>query len=154
MTLSIDWINSRVVIPKAHLTLVTASPEVYALDMDEFRLELKAIEASEEGMPFVDIHKHTAQSTLAGITYARFVEIINGFEVYVDADPPAFQLLLLGANNNLQDKVYLTGMPETQTIGTNSKGLINLPEVTANLAAAIAARVQATIVANNTQPEE
>ena len=54
MAITVDWANLIIQVPRADMPIVQASPEIRGLDIDAFRLELKSIEASEEGIPFLD----------------------------------------------------------------------------------------------------
>lgn len=148
--------NETVFIPATDLTQLSAGPPaVWQLDINWLRLQLKEYEASEEGMVFPDLHTHTTQRTMGGITYARFV-VFNTDYRFVIQDymfTENWFCVIVGAQNNFQDVMGdPTGSDKMISIGTNSPGLINITEVTDILAEAIAARVQATIAANNTQP--
>jgi len=77
MTITIDWVTKVINIPKADLTLVQSYPELRKMDLNWFRLALKDIEGSDEGMPYPDTHIHKSQTILSGLIYARFIEIIN-----------------------------------------------------------------------------
>ena len=119
MAISIDWDTKIVSIPKADLTLVDAGPpEIREIDLDWFRMELKAIEASEEGIPYLDIHRHITETTLSGVTYARFVEIINGYTVTFEDGQYAVNTV--GANTNLAD---VTNVNQVSLRLFNSAGL-------------------------------
>ena len=79
MAISIAWGTKVIYVPKADTQIVQSLPtEVRQLNLNDFRLDLKALEASEEGMPELDTHVHIAPITFGGVTLARVVEIING----------------------------------------------------------------------------
>lgn len=118
MSISIDWGTKIIFIPKADLTLISAN--IYSLDVHEFHLWLKDLEDSVEGMAYPDTHKHTTETELAGITYARFVEIINGYTIEFEAGNYAVNLT--GANNNLADVTPCNGV---SIRSNNSAGLIH-----------------------------
>ena len=44
MAYSVDWLTKIVTVPKADLTLVSASPEIYELDVNDFWLEIHDIQ--------------------------------------------------------------------------------------------------------------
>lgn len=123
MAISVDWGTKVINVPKADTTLVTAGPpiEVRELDVDTFRLALKALEDDlTGGMPYLDTHRHVTEITISGVTYARFVEIINGYTVEFEESVPEYVVTLTGANNNILDvKVPNT----TSLLANNSAGL-------------------------------
>ena len=78
MAITIDF-NTRVInIPKSFLT--QKSSILFELDVNALRLELKSIEG-DLGIAFPDTHRHNTEIVLAGVTYARAVEIINGYTI-------------------------------------------------------------------------
>lgn len=126
MAISVDWAAKEITVPKADLTLVSGT--LYEHDTDAFRLELRALEDNEAGMPFVRTHKHNTEVTVAGITYARTIEIINGYSV--EYEDGAYSVRLTGSNNNIWDiQNNVLVQNQVQVIPTNSAGLINLPKV-------------------------
>jgi hypothetical protein len=120
MAISIDW-GSRVInVPRADMALVQSDPfEVRQLNIDTFRLALKSLEDSEEGMAFPDTHRHTTQVTLGGVTFARMVELINGYTVTFEDGQYAVNLV--GANSNIGDRVNLN---QVSIRTANSAGLV------------------------------
>ena len=83
MAITINWLTKVISIPQADLTFVTGT--LYEADTDAIRLELKSIEA-DEGMPFVDTHRHNTEVSVAGTTFARIIEIINGYSIEFTPD--------------------------------------------------------------------
>lgn len=118
MAISIDWQTKVIYIPQADLTPLGGS--LYELDVDWFRLQLKDLEDNIEGMPFLDTHRHTTETELGGVTYARFVEIINGYTVTFEDGQYAVNLV--GANNNILD---VTNVNQVSLRSSNSAGLIS-----------------------------
>lgn len=117
MTIQIDW-NTRVIsVPQADLTYV--SPGVYSLNVEDFRLWLKDIEDSEEGMAFPDTHRRNAPVTLSGTTYAQTFEIINGYTVTFEDG--SYRVRVIGGNHNISDVMVANSV--SIEIG-NSAGLI------------------------------
>jgi hypothetical protein len=120
MAISVDWGTKVITVPKADTTLVTLGPpEIRQLDVDTFRLALKALEDDEVGMAFPDTHQHNTEVTIAGIVYARFIEFINGYTITFE--PGAYGVDLVGANNNIMD---VLNMNATQVRSNNSAGLV------------------------------
>lgn len=124
MAITIDWPSKVINIPKADLTLIQASPtEIRELDLNNFRLELKGIEASE-GIPFLDTHLHYAPVTVGGVTLARVVQIINNYTVTFEDGQYAVNLT--GANSNVAD---VTNVNQVSVRSANSAGLIQTSEI-------------------------
>lgn len=119
MALSINWLTRVITVPQADLTLIAGTR--YRLDVDAFRLALKDLEDSEEGMSMPDTHSHATQRTLSGVTYARQLEIINGYTVtFQDVGTP-YRVECVGANHNIADVQNTNNV--SLVIG-NSAGLI------------------------------
>ena len=119
MALSIDWLNKIIFVPKSDLTFIGGT--LYQIDTNDFRLELKAIEASEDGMPHLDTHRHNTEITIAGDIYARAIEIINGYTVTFEDGQYAVKLV--GSNNNIHDEGIIN-RNQVSLVPTNSAGLI------------------------------
>ena len=116
MAISVDWPNRVINVPQADLTLLSGTS--YTLDIDWFRLQLKDLEDEPEGILWPDTHVHTPPVTLSGSTYARFVEIINGYTVtFEDGN---YGVALQGANNNIVD---VLNRNQVGVIANNSAGL-------------------------------
>lgn len=121
MAISIDWGNKIINVPQSYLTLITGT--LYELDTDQFRLDLKALEDDEEGMPFPDTHRHNTEVTVVGVTYARVIEIINGYSVTFENG--SYSVRLAGSNNNIFDvENGILNQNTVQIISQNAAGLI------------------------------
>lgn len=121
MAISIDWPTKVIFVPKAYTSLVTLGPpEVRSLDINAFRLDLKAIEASSEGMGFSKTNDHNTEVILSGVTYARIVEIVNGYTITFEDG--AYSVQLVGANSNIVD---VTNFNTVRPLAANSAGLVN-----------------------------
>jgi len=119
MAITIDYTTRIISVPKADLTLVQSTPfEVLELDIDAFRLELKDIEDTIGGMPFVDTHFHSTAVTAEGATVARVFEIINGYTVTFENG--TYVVNLVGANSNIAD---VTNLNQVQVSNSKSAGL-------------------------------
>src|SRR3990170_3637867 len=80
MAISVDWPTKVITIPQDYLIPIIGT--LYDLDTDQFRLDLKNLEDdSAEGMVWPDTHRHSTVVTVAGVTYARVIEIINGYRL-------------------------------------------------------------------------
>ena len=72
MTYSVDWANKTVRIPKADLILVSASPEIYELDVLAFWAAVHDIQDSE-GITYASIMASNAPASIGGVTLVRVV---------------------------------------------------------------------------------
>ena len=148
MAITIDYTTSpryTIQVPQADLTPISGS--LYELDTDAFRLELKQLEAAAQGMVFQDTHKHNSEVTVAGITYARVVEVLNAsnssqtdiYQVLFTPDT-TYSVRLAGSNNNIFDlQNLILANTVTQVIPTNSAGLISAASIPSETVAALKA---------------
>lgn len=125
MAITVTWPTRVINVQKADMTLVQSTPiEVRELDLDTFRLTLKDLEDSEEGMAYILTHNHVAPFDVGGITLARVVEIVNDYTVTFEDG--AYIVNLVGANTNLADRVN----PNNVSIrSSNSAGLVQTREI-------------------------
>lgn len=119
MAITVNWGTKIISVPKADTTLLQPSPEVRELDVDVLRLALKDLEDDIEGMAHLDTHNHITEVLLSGITYARFVEIINGYTV--EFEDGQYTISCVGANHNLGDVKVAN---QVSLIINNAAGLI------------------------------
>ncbi|REK56947.1 MAG: hypothetical protein DWQ49_09575 [Bacteroidetes bacterium] len=125
MAITINWPTKVINVPRADMLLIQSSPsEIRQLDIDAFRLELKSIEASDEGAPFDDTHSHNTTVTVGGVSLARVVEIINGYTVTFEDGQYAVNLV--GANSNIAD---VTNVNQVSVRSANSAGLTFSDEI-------------------------
>jgi len=117
MAISINWNTKIINIPQADLTSLGSG--IYELDVNEFRLVLKALEESEDGMIFQKTHNHNTAIVLSGVTYSRIVEIINGYTITFEDGQYAVNIV--GANSNVADVVNIN---QVSIRTANSAGLI------------------------------
>lgn len=121
MAISINPSTKVITIPQADLTLVSGT--LYSYDTDTFRLALRDWEddAGNIGLPIT--HTHNTEQTIAGVTYARTIEIINGYSVTFENG--SYSVKLTGSNNNIWDiQNGILNQNTVQVIPTNSAGLI------------------------------
>jgi len=122
--ISVSQATRIVTVPLADLTLVTAASgsfgAVYSYNVDAYRLELRDWEDSVDGMGAPPTHNHNTEVTLAGVTYARVFEQVNGYTTTFELDTPAQQVSLFGANHNIGDVQNVNGVG---LIINNSAGL-------------------------------
>lgn len=117
--ISINWSTKVINVPQSYLTLVSGS--LYELDVNAFRLDLKNIEDSEDGVAFPDTHRHNTAVTLSGVTYARTFEIINGYTITFEDVGSPYTVRCAGANHNIGD---VKNVNQVSLIIGNSAGLI------------------------------
>lgn len=117
MAITIDWGVKVINIPKVDLTFISGS--LYELDINSFRLRLKDLEDDEEGMNFPTTHEHNTETILSGTTFARQVNIINGYTVTFEDGQ--YRVRLSGANSNISD---VTNLNQVSILSQNSAGLI------------------------------
>lgn len=119
MSLSIDWGTKVISVPQSYLTFLSGS--TYEMDVNQFRLDLKDMEDSEEGIIFPDTHSHNTEVTVGGVTLAHVVEIINDYTVTFEDGQYAVNLY--GANHNVVDVANLN---QVSFRSSNSAGLITV----------------------------
>lgn len=117
MAISINWTTKVISVPKADLTPVTAT--LYELNIDDFRQALNALQASSAGVWAPVTHNHNTTVTLGGVTFARLVEIINGYTVTFEDGQYAVRVV--GGNSNIED---VTNINQVSLRTNNSAGLI------------------------------
>jgi len=120
MSISIDFPRSEIFIPKEDLSLVQMHPtEIRNLDINWFRMQLKNLEDTPEGMGYQKTHNHSGEVELGGLTYSRVVEILEPYTVTFENGQYAVNLQ--GANSNIGDRVNVN---QVSVRSANSAGLI------------------------------
>lgn len=123
MAVTIDWGTKVISVPRNDLTLIQSTPtEIREMDLNWFRMQLKDLEDSPEGMPHPDTHRHNTEVQLGGLTFARVIEIINGYTVTFEDGQYAVELTQ--ANSNVGDVVNVN---QVSVRSNNSAGLISTP---------------------------
>lgn len=120
--ITIDWANSIIHVPRDILTLIQSSPtEIRQLNLDEFRLELKRLENTSEGMAWPKTHNHNTTINVGGVILARVIEILEPYTVTFEDGQYAVNLV--GANSNVADRVNVN---QVSVRSSNSAGLQDL----------------------------
>lgn len=123
MAITVNWPTKVINVPRNDMTLIQSSPtEIRELDINVFRLTLRSLEDDADGMGFPKTHRHNTEVTLGGLTFARVVEIINGYTVTFEDGQYAVNLV--GANSNIGDVVNVN---QVSVRSQNSAGLISSP---------------------------
>lgn len=118
--ITVDWPTKVISIPQSYLTY--SSGLVYILDINQFRLDLKALEDDDQGMAWPETHSHNTEYTISGVTYARAFQIINGYTVTFENTGTPYVVSCTGANHNLADVTNFDG--GMSLIPNNSAGNI------------------------------
>lgn len=119
MAISVNWGTHVIYVPRADL--VSLGGDRYQLDVNAFRLALRALECSDEGMASPDTHEHDTARTLAGVSHARRVLILDPYRV--EFEPGLYQVECVGANHNISDVKIVNSV--SLIIG-NSAGLVQV----------------------------
>ena len=121
MALSINPATKVITIPQADLTFVVGT--LYELDTDVFRLAVNTLLSSEPYIWMETAYSHNTQVTVAGTTFARTLEFINGYSV--EFENLTYSVRLAGSNNNIFDvENGILVQNLVQVIAQNSGGLI------------------------------
>ncbi len=150
MAISIDFATSVITINQSDLTLI--SGDLYELPTeDTFRAEVNALMDDEIGIVFEDPIRHNTEVTIVGVTYARFIELINGYSVTFEN--LTYTVRLAQSNNNLFDveNGILNASGNVTVVGQNSAGK-RAPESSRAGAMACYARASAHISNHGQSP--
>lgn len=120
MTISINPATFVITVPQADLSLVSGT--LYEHDTEAFRLELLDWEDSETGIVFLRTHNHNTTVTIAGVTFARTIELLAPYSI--EYEDGAYSVRLVGSNNNFFDvEAGILVQNSVQIIAGNSAGL-------------------------------
>jgi len=147
VSIAINWATKVINVPRADLLFVSTG--LYELDVDAFRLALKDLEDSVDGVAFPDTHRHNTAVILSGVTYSRTFEIINGYTVLFE-DLGPYTVRCVGANHNIADVKVVNQV--SMLIG-NSSGLITVATGSGPSASSIADAVWSHINRSTTPAE-
>lgn len=122
--MTVDFPNKIIEVPKTDLSLVSGTLYTYGTN-SKFRFDLMAIMDNEEGIVFPQSYEHTAGKTIAGINYARFIQIINSYQVRFEDGQ--YTIVLEESNNDIWDVGNgILYQNQVQVIPSNSAGLIQV----------------------------
>ena len=121
MTIAIDEATQIISIDQSDLTLVSGS--LYELDTDAFRLSVGNLMDDERYIWMEDPFNHNTEVTVAGTTFARIIEVINGYSLTFEN--LTYSVRLAGSNNNMFDveNSILNPSGNVTVIAQNSAGL-------------------------------
>jgi len=122
MAIEIDFATKVITIPQADCTLVSGT--FYRLPTkDTFKAQVGALMDNEEHIWMDYPIDHNPSYTVAGVTYAAKVEIVNGYTVEFTPNS-AWSVELTDSNNNLWDiGSGVLVQNQVQVIPTNAAGL-------------------------------
>lgn len=139
MAITIDYSDSVtpqyvINVPRADMTLVQSTPtEIRQLNINAFRTELNDLMDDEIGMHFPTNHVHTAPLTVAGVTLARVVEILDPY--VVEFEDGQYNVNIVGGNSNISDVTV------KNQVGVNTANSAGLQDPFALQAASFAGEV-------------
>lgn len=122
MAISIDWGTSVITVNKADMVLVQSVPSIiYELDLNAFRIEIKDLEDTDNGMMFTDTHLHNPPVSVGGAVLARVVEILSPYTVTFEDGQ--YRVNTVGANSNISERINVN---QVSVSTSNSAGLQDL----------------------------
>lgn len=123
MPISINFATKVITVPQDVCTFVSGT--FYRLPTKTvFKVAVDDIMDGDDGMPFLHPIDHTTEYTVAGVTYAPKIEIVNGYSVEFTPNSQ-WSVELTESNNNLWDVGNgILVQNQVQVIPTNSGGLI------------------------------
>lgn len=122
MALTLDPATKIFTIAQSDLTLISGT--FYSLDTNSFKNQVRKLLGSEAYIWMDSAITHNTEVTIAGTTYARLIEVINGYSVEFSPNSQ-YSVRLEGSNNNLFDIASgILNQNQVQVIPTNSAGLI------------------------------
>lgn len=123
MALTLDAATRVFTILQADLTFVSGA--LYDVDTDALRLEMMDLLDDEDYMYLPDAFSHNTEVTIAGVTYARLIEMINSFSLTFEDTGSAYAVRFIGSNSNMFDAEngILNITEKVSYIPTNSAGL-------------------------------
>lgn len=127
MALALDPATRVISIPQADLTFVSGA--LYELDTDQFRKDVNDLLSSEAYIWMPVAYTHNTEVTVAGTTFARTIEFINGYSITFEN--LVYSVRLAGSNNNIFDveNGILNPSGNVTIIAQNSSGLISSPDI-------------------------
>ena len=122
MAITPDWATKTFSVPQGDLTLVSGT--LYEMNTESyFRSNINSLMAGEDGIVFEDSISHNTEVTVAGTTFARTIEMINGYSLTFTPNSQ-WSVRYTGSNNNLFDiKSGILNQNQVQVIPANSAGL-------------------------------
>ena len=131
MNLIMEWGSKNIIVPRAEMLQIQTTPvEVRQLDLNEFRLALHSEQESDAGITYLHMHEHNPPVTVAGVTLAQVVSIVNGYTVTFEDG--SYNVNIVGGNSNVADNVIKNqvgvntansaGLQDSQSLQASSFG--------------------------------
>lgn len=120
MALTVNWPTGVILVARADMTLVQASPEIRRLDTNQFRYDLRNLEDGEEGRPFPITHNHNQDVDIGGGIILADVLLIRD-PYTVTFEDGQYTVELEGTNNNIGIK---NNKNQVSLSSANSAGLV------------------------------
>lgn len=123
MAIMLDPATKVFTIPQSDLSFVSGT--LYSFDTNVQRQAMMALLASEPYAWMEDAFVHNTEVTVAGVTYARTLEMINGYSITLENTGSAYSVNFEGSNNNFFDieNSILNPTPLVTVQSNNSAGL-------------------------------
>ena len=124
MAITIDWPSGVISVQQSDTDILTdLGGGLYKFDTDAFRLELKDLEDSEEGMPWTRTHLHNTTVAISGVTYVRAIELLAPYTIQFLPNSQWSVLMDGQSNNNFHDvQAGRLTQNQVQVIPQNSAG--------------------------------
>jgi hypothetical protein len=124
MALTLNPATRLITVPQADLTFISGT--LYELDTNQFRKDVFDLIASEPYIWMPDAYSHNGEVTVAGTTFSRTLEFINGYSIQFENTGSQYSVNLQGSNNNIFDveNGILVPTDKVTVISNNSGGLI------------------------------
>lgn len=133
MPISVHWSTGVINVPKSYLTPLGGV--FYELDVDQFRRDLKSLEAGETGICFPDTHaQRTSTVTLSGVVYDRIIEVLDNSTIHPDGVPYTVEfesgdyiINCTGANHNIADVITSAVSPSILVNNSAGRTVVSVP---------------------------
>ena len=134
MNIVMDWGVLNINVPRDEMLLTQTVPsEIRQLDLTEFRYAMHDKQDDEAGMPYLHMHEHNPPVTVAGVTLAQVVEIVNNYTVTFEDG--LYNVNIVGGNSNVADTVI------KNQVGVNTANSAGLQDSTSLQAASFQGEV-------------
>jgi len=121
VAITINWPTGVINVPREDMVLKQLTPvEIRELNLNSFRLTLKNLEDTPDGMGFLKTHVHNTEVQLGGLVFARVIEILEPYTVTFEDGQ--YTVDLVGANSNVGDRINAN---QVSVRSYNSAGLIS-----------------------------
>lgn len=121
MAIALDETTQVFTIPQGDLTLVSGT--LYDVPTNDVRQDINSLMDDERYIWMEDPINHNTEVTVAGVTFARTIEFINGYSTTYSPDSQ-WTARLTGSNNNMFDvENGILNQNQVQVIAGNSAGL-------------------------------